>query len=213
MTILSATASQCSFFYPTSPSYNYEDNLYYSVLQDYEVISSVDLFHFSDPEAFKEMNRSRRMHRFSGLSQKNKDRATRNYLIKKSKQGSFSLEERQQIYAKMEYRRRIRSSLEDGGSSEGESSTVGISSDDDSDSDNDYEELLEMNNDNEEHFRFKHNLNFKTSDRSRRANPVTWQVDSQQWKHAMEQKLDEQDQIRRTKTKKNKSIKKSPDYF
>ncbi|KAG0365127.1 hypothetical protein BC939DRAFT_438726 [Gamsiella multidivaricata] len=79
-----------------------------SHLQDYETITSVDLFHFSSPDAefFKDdIHRQRR----AEVLQKQRDRNVRNYVFKKLKNrggANGTWDEEQKIRQKREHRRR-----------------------------------------------------------------------------------------------------------
>ncbi|KAF8930487.1 hypothetical protein EDD21DRAFT_377084 [Dissophora ornata] len=75
-----------------------------SALQDYQTVSQVDLFHFSDPDHFKDVERQRE--RRAEALQRRRDRATENYISKKIKHGAVTVEEQLRIRHKLEQRRK-----------------------------------------------------------------------------------------------------------
>ncbi|KAG0002136.1 hypothetical protein BGZ80_002966 [Entomortierella chlamydospora] len=80
---------------------NYNNDNNSQAFQDYETVSTNDLFQFSEPNYFKEV-----VGRRAYLIQKNRDHAAQNYLLRKVKQGAATVQEQQAIREKWSQRRR-----------------------------------------------------------------------------------------------------------
>ncbi|KAG0294258.1 hypothetical protein BGZ98_001833 [Dissophora globulifera] len=184
-------------------STQYDDLLYSSsssssltsILDDYRTVSQIDLFHFSDPDHFKSIERH------ADVRHRRRDQTTLTYLSRKVKHGTATANEQHTILRKLEQRRNRN---HDGGEqsdslSDGDGSTATESEDDQE----------QHSSDEHERLRFKRNLNFRTDDAGALASKTF--LNTPEWKQVFEKRLDEQDQMRENRQQQRKS-KKQKDF-